>query len=157
MDPHFCGSYVWSLLVVSLGTLDIAALKTKLNWTEWCNMKGRWYFIPIIPFVWILGILISLCTVWILSDQTWNIDSRSGFESNQHFLAVSQIWEFHPAGSLGSTVQSGVTELSTILRQGKHVLMDQERNLFNLCFAMLMCFVFFFVFLHQAGLHATRT
>lgn len=90
------------LHLVSLGIFDIAALKP--NWAElsgttwreddgelnWTGLKWR-PLIPVIPFVWILGILICLCTVWILSDQKWNTDRRSGSESNQHFLAVSQI------------------------------------------------------------------
>lgn len=73
------------LRVVSLGIFNIAALKP--NWAElsgttwredcgelnWTGLKWR-PFIPVFPLVWILRILIFLCTVWILSDQKWNTD-----------------------------------------------------------------------------------
>lgn len=95
----FFGSCVWSLLVVSLGIFDIAALQP--NWsatstwkeedsgmTIWTKLKSiqlQWrFFILIIPFVWILGILMSLCTVWLLSNQTWNTDCR--YDSEQTAL-----------------------------------------------------------------------
>lgn len=122
--------------------------KTKLNWTEWCNMKGRWCWSEDFSFE-----LFNLCESWgfwylcalfgFSQIKHETSDSRSGFERNQHFWAVSQIRKFHAAGSAGSTVQSGVTELSTILRQGKRVLTDQEKKSFqSMLFSMLMCFIF---------------
>lgn len=96
-DPHFCGSCVWSLLLVSLGIFWHCSTKTKLNWTGWCYMKERWWWAQldskwrvlflIILCVWILGIVIYLPC---LDSFRSNIKHRPGSESSQHVWAVIQ-------------------------------------------------------------------
>lgn len=106
-DPHFCGSCVWSLLVLSLGIFDIAALKP--NWTElswwrendgeinWTGFKWR-LFILIIPFVWILEILISLhCLDSLRSKMTLTADLALRAPST--FWLYHKYGMFHAAGS----------------------------------------------------------
>lgn len=118
--------------------------------TDWrCYVKGNWKLcILIAPFVWIFGVLVSLCTLWILVKWQVALRATSAFRLFQVSISCSRLklncppvsGDLNPGNLKTTNIYSGILSLellfhqkfselrSQILRQDKHVIMNQEQR-----------------------------